>query len=67
MSCYAGDLFILKVQRLLPLRIVLTIRTSNSLSGSSCDRIYKTLWREHSHCLGSLLSPDFTFSHVHSR
>ncbi len=38
-------LVILKVQRSLPLRIVFSIRTSNWLSGSSCERINKMLYR----------------------
>ena len=38
-------LVILKVQRPLPLRIVFSIRTSNWLSGSSCERINKMLYR----------------------
>ena len=38
-------LVILKVQRSLPLRIVFSIRTSNGLSGSSCERINKMLYR----------------------
>ena len=45
------------VQRSLPLRIVFSIRTSNWLSGSSCDKIYRMLCREHSHCCGWFLSP----------
>ena len=59
-------LVILKVQRLPPLRIVFSIRTSNWLSGSSCDKIYKMLCLEHSHCSGLLLSPHFTLGHEHS-
>ena len=38
-------LVILKVQRSLPLRIVFSIRTSNWLSVSSCERINKMLYR----------------------
>ena len=55
------------VQRSLPLRIVFSIRTSNWLSGSSCDKIYRMLCREHSHCCGWFLSPHLTLGHVHSR
>ena len=53
------------VQRSLPLRIVFSIRTSKWLSGSSCDKIYRMLCREHSHCCGWFLSPHLTLGHVH--